>query len=101
MKEIGTYQQDDILSEIFTKCFISLDNLSDSLFPNFQCTIWNKKPEGMLNIRSCWRFEFYANTPIEALRLGYKFLQKNREKDFNMTYAECLELRNQLNDSQK
>jgi len=97
MKSLLPYQGDHISSEIFTKCFISSNNLSNSLFPRFVCTIWNKSPEGMLNMRGCWRFDFYADNPIKAMEKGYLFLIKNNEKNFNMTESECLKLRNELN----
>jgi len=34
----------------------------------------------MLNIRRCWRFDFYADKPIKAMEKGYLFLIENNEK---------------------
>lgn len=51
----------------------------------------------MLNIRSCWQFDFYATNPIEALNKAAIFVLKCKD-DSVKSYAECLKLRNNIND---
>lgn len=97
MKDLIAYQNDDV-ADIFTKCFISLQNLSDNLIEKFKCIMWNQPPEGMFNINSCWEFDFYAETPIRALEIGYMFINENKDKNFKMTKLECLKLQQHLND---
>jgi hypothetical protein len=79
-------------TDIFSKCFIELKNLSDDFNNNFMCTVWNQPRQGMLNIRECWQFSFYAQTPILALEKGVKFVQENYKNGFNLKYDECSKL---------
>lgn len=89
--------ENESYSEIFTKCFISLENCSKNLFPNFRCTVWNQPREGIVNIRSCWQFDFYADNPFKAMGKGFLFVVHNIKNDFKLNYEECLKLRNEIN----
>lgn len=99
MEKMPLSEKDNINSEIFLKCFISLtktDSCDDSS-QSFCCTVLNQPRQGMLNIRSCWQFDFYSITPIEALNKAASFVLKCKDNNVK-TYEECLKLRNQIHD---
>lgn len=91
---------DNIDSETFIKCFVKLENVSDDFIsnPRFICTVWNQPKNGELNIRSRWQFSFGADSPFKAMENGYNFVLENIKRNFNMSYDECLKLRNEINE---
>lgn len=97
MEKLIAYQENSDYSEVFIKCFITLENISDDIFPRFICTTWNEPPKGLLNIRECWKFEFYSETPFEALEKAYTFVINNNKNNPNTSYEECVNLRNRIN----
>lgn len=98
MNSLTLFKEDIEQSEIFTRCFVSLENLSNNMFLNFRCTVLNQPREGMMNVRNCWQFDFYADNPFKAMQKGFEFVINNIKSEYKMNYDECLKLRHEIND---